>query len=84
MADPKNEDVKYFIEGDVKNQNKRTIKINPLLGFLVAGKVDMPNHSSQMKELNRGRLLFYVTFDGGYAYLNIESLIQNLALNEIL
>ncbi len=82
LTDPENEDVKYFIEGDVKNQNKSTIKINPELGFLVAGKVDMPNHSSQMKELNRGRLLFYVTFDGGYAYLDVDSLLKNLELNK--
>jgi type II restriction enzyme len=82
LADPANEDVKYFLESDVKNQNKTTIKINPQLGFLVAGKVDMPKHFSQMKELNRGRLLFYVTFEGGYAYLDIDSLLTNLNLKK--
>jgi hypothetical protein len=80
ISDPANEDRKYFLEGDVKNQNKITIKINPTDGFLVAGRVDMPQHRSEMKELNRGRLLFYVTFDGGVAYLDLDSLIRNLNL----
>lgn len=80
ISDPANEDKKYFLEGDVKNQNKIVIKINPTDGFLVAGKVDMPEHQSKMKELNRGRLLFYVTFSGGIAYLNIDNLLLNLGL----
>lgn len=33
LSDPMNNGVKYFIEADVKNQNKSTIKINPTLGF---------------------------------------------------
>ena len=82
ISDPANEDRKYFLEGDVKNQNKITIKINPMDGFLVAGSVDMPQHTSQMKELNRGRLLFYVTFNGGVAYLDLDSLIKNLKLRD--
>ena len=30
----------------------------------------MPNHQSAMKELDRGRLLFYVTFQNGRGYLD--------------
>ncbi len=30
----------------------------------------MPEHKSAMKELDRGRLLFYVTFEGGKGYLD--------------
>jgi AccI restriction endonuclease len=31
-------------------------------------------HESVRKEMERGRLLFYVTFKGGTAYLDIENL----------
>jgi len=78
IANPENEDVKYFLESDVKNQNKTTIKINPEIGFPVATNTEMPKHISELKELNRGRLLFYVTFRGGVSVLNEESILLNL------
>lgn len=40
----------------------------------IASKVDEPLHESVRKEMDRGRLLFYVTFKGSTAYLNIENL----------
>jgi len=40
------------------------------MGKEVLGKIDMPNHKSAMKELDRGRLLFYVFFEGGKGYLD--------------
>lgn len=72
VANPELEDEKYFIEQDVKNQKKVTIKIPSLDGICLAGAVTEPNHHSVRKELNMGRLLFYVKFDGGEAFLDKE------------
>jgi len=60
------------VEQDVKNQQKTTLKINIQLGKEVLGKIDMPDHKSELRELDRGRLLFYVTFSGGKGYLDPE------------
>lgn len=62
----------YFIESDVKNQNKTTIKIKADKGNNVLSKVTLPNHKSKMKELGRGRLLFYVTFENSVVTINQE------------
>jgi len=78
ISKPENEGVKYFLESDVKNQNKTTIKINPEIGFPVATNIEMPEHISELKELNRGRLLFYVTFRGGVSALDENSILVNL------
>ncbi|NJL77117.1 MAG: AccI family restriction endonuclease [Saprospiraceae bacterium] len=81
ISDSSNEGQKFFVEGgDVKNQNKTTIKINSKVGKEIAYKVDFPNHKSQVKELDRGRLLFHVTFEGGTAYLNVTNLFDLLNL----
>ena len=69
-ADSEKEDVNFSIEKDIKNQRKTTIKINIQVGQEIIGKIDMPKHKSTMKELERGRLLFYVTFRGGHGYLD--------------
>ena len=77
VSNPDWEDEKYFIEQDTKNQNKTTIKIPSQDGICLAEKVIEPSHHSVRKELNKGRLLFYVKFDGGEACLstqNFESL----------
>ncbi|MCL4548702.1 MAG: AccI family restriction endonuclease [Bacteroidetes bacterium] len=77
-----NEGVHFFVEsGDAKNQNKATIKINAKTGQEIAHKVDMPEHFSQMKELERGRLLFHVSFRGGEAYLNVTNLLELLNID---
>jgi type II restriction enzyme len=76
------EGVDYFIERDTKNQNKTTIKINSKLGFEVAYKIDMPKHKSKMRELARGRLLFYIIFNGGKAYLDIKNLLKLLDIDK--
>lgn len=73
VACPELEDEKYFIEQDAKNQNKTTIKIPSQDGICLAGAVTEPNHHSVRKELNKGRLLFYVKFDGGEAFLDKEN-----------
>lgn len=70
VASPDLEDDKYFIEQDTKNQNKTTIKIPSQDGTCLAQAVTEPNHHSVRKELNKGRLLFYVKFDGGEAFLD--------------
>lgn len=70
VSNPDLEDEKYFIEQDTKNQNKTTIKIPSQEGICLAERVIEPNHHSVRKELNKGRLLFYVKFDGGEACLN--------------
>lgn len=68
----------FSIERDVKNQGKTTIKINIRVGKEVLGKIDMPMHKSAMKELDRGRLMFYVTFEGGQGYLDNEVFIRDV------
>ena len=80
IADPVNRNRKYFIEKDEKNQQNTTIKINVKEGIEIASKVDMPSHQSDFRELDRGRLLFYVKFEGGEAYLNTENLCGLLNL----
>lgn len=82
ISNPENEEIKFFVEGDVKNQDKTAIKINAREGIEIAGKIDMPTHKSKMKEMDRGRLLFYVSFEGGFAYLNLQKLNAVLQLNE--
>lgn len=69
-SDPSKEDVVFSVEKDIKNQGKTTIKINAQVGKEILGKIDMPEHKSAMKELDRGRLLFYVTFQNGRGYLD--------------
>lgn len=73
IANPDMEDEKYYIEQDTKNQNKTTIKIPSQDGICLAQAVTEPNHHSVRKELNKGRLLFYVKFDGGEAILDKQS-----------
>ncbi|HIZ25547.1 AccI family restriction endonuclease [Barnesiella sp. An55] len=74
ISDSDNEGDIFSIEQDTKNQNKTTIKIKSKVGYEIAYKVDEPSHNSVRKEMNRGRLLFYVSFQGGTAYLDLENL----------
>lgn len=69
-SDSRNEGAIFSVERDVKNQRKTTIKINIQAGKEIIGRIDMPEHRSAQKELERGRLLFYVTFRGGRGYLD--------------
>jgi hypothetical protein len=64
----------YEISKDIKNQNKTTIKINTRKTEQVAYKIEEPEHSSVRREMCRGRLLFYVTFDKGTAFLDVGKL----------
>lgn len=78
VSNDDNEGNKFSIERDVKNQGKTTIKINVQVGKEILGKIDMPEHKSAMKELNRGRLLFYVTFEGGKGYLDKDIFMRDI------
>ena len=78
VCDANNEGKSFSIERDVKNQGKTTIKVNVQVGKEILGRIDMPVHSSAMKELERGRLLFYVTFDGGKGYLDNEVFMRDI------
>jgi len=78
VSNDNNDGNNFSIERDVKNQGKTTIKINVQIGKEVLGRIDMPEHKSAMKELDRGRLLFYVTFEGGKGYLDSEIFIRDV------
>ncbi len=82
ISDSDNEGVIFSVEKDVQNQNKTTIKINSKTGYPIASKVDEPTHESIRKEMDRGRLLFYVTFKGGTAYLDLDKLRTVLGIEE--
>lgn len=82
ITNPKNEGAKFSIERDVKNQGKTTVKVNVQVGSELLGRIDMPEHRSQLKELDRGRLLFYVTFHGGQGYLDPAVFAQAILENE--
>jgi type II restriction enzyme len=73
ISSPEQEGEVYSIESDVKNQNKTTIKIPSQDGVCLAQAVTEPDHHSVRKELNKGRLLFYVKFDGGEAFLDKQT-----------
>jgi type II restriction enzyme len=80
ISDSHNEGIIFSVETDTKNQNKTTIKINSRSGTPIASKVEEPIHESVRKEMDRGRLLFYVTFKGGAAYLDVDNLIDILGI----
>ena len=74
ITEPEKEGEYYEISEDIKNQNKTTIKINTRKTTQVAYKIEEPEHKSVRREMGRGRLLFYVSFDKGTAFLDIENL----------
>ena len=53
-------------------------KINVKIGGEVIGRIDMPDHASEMKELDRGSLLFYVKFEGGKGYLDKKVFLKDV------
>ncbi len=70
ISNPDLEGKEYFIESDVKNQNKTTIKIHANNQSNILTRIDIPRHHSVMKELGRGRLLFYVKFEDSVSIIN--------------
>ena len=75
-----NEGKKFEIGGDPKNQNKKTIKVYTTEAMCIASRVDEPQHFSDRREMAQGRLLFYVKFEGGTAYLDTEQFKKLLNL----
>ena len=73
---------KNELSQDIKNQNKTTVKINTRNTNQVAYKVLEPEHKSVRREMGRGRLLFYVSFEKGTAYLDIDSLKELLNITD--
>lgn len=82
ISNPENEGAIFSVESDTKNQNKTTIKIKSKTGTEIAYRVDEPEHRSVRKEMGRGRLLFYVSFNGGTAYLDIDNLKNLLNIKD--
>lgn len=82
LTDSEKEGEHYEISKDIKNQNKTTIKINTRNTNQVAYKIIEPIHKSVRKEMGRGRLLFYVSFEKGVAYLDIDSLKDLLNITD--
>ena len=70
IGNPDLEGKDYFVESDIKNQNKTTIKIHANKEANILEKVYLPEHFSDMKELGRGRLLFYVKFKNSVSIIN--------------
>ncbi len=82
LTDPEKEGDYYEISQDIKNQNKTTVKINTRNTSQVAYKIIEPKHKSVRREMGRGRLLFYVSFEKGTAYLDIDSLMSLLNITD--
>lgn len=77
ISNPDLEGVDYFLESDIKNQNKTIIKICAKNEENILTKIHLPQHYSEMKEFCRGRLLFYVKFNDSVSVINEEG-FQNL------
>lgn len=73
VTKPENEGTVYRIGKDVKNQNKKTIKITSTYTTLLADRIDEPSYEAARKEMEKGGLLFYIKFRGGTAFIDIES-----------
>lgn len=82
ISDSNNEGVNFSVEKNKKNQDKPTVHIYSSSSEIIASKVDEPTHESIRKEMDRGRLLFYVTFKGGTAYLDLDNLRTILGIEE--
>lgn len=82
LTEPEKEGEHYEISKDIKNQNKTTIKINTRNTNQVAYKILEPEHKSVRREMGRGRLLFYVSFEKGTAYLDVDNLKSLLNITD--
>jgi len=78
INEPANRNVLFTLEKNAKNQFKSTIHIDVNQGVLLAKDIIPPEHTSEVKELSRGRLLYYVKFKGGKATFNTEKFLAEL------
>jgi hypothetical protein len=83
VSDSKARNKTFTVERNAKNQFKSTIHIDIARGLCLAEKTEMPEHKSEIKKLISGRLLFYVTFRGGYAQIDLTSLMKVLDLEAL-
>ena len=70
----------FTVERNARNQFKSTIHIDIDMGTCIGEKIEMPEHRSEVKKLVSGRLLFYVTFQGGYTQIDLTNLMKVLNL----
>ena len=80
ISNKENEDKLFTIEENAKNQFKSTIHISVEEGICLTEGMEMPQHFSSFKELDRGRLLFYVKFKEGTAKFKIQEFLSKLKL----
>jgi len=80
ISKSENKNKLFTIEKHDKNQFKQTIHVRLDQGVQVAQITTIPTHTSDMKQLSKGRLLFYVKFENGEARLCIENLLRLLNL----
>lgn len=80
-SNPKLRKKEYFIEKDSRNQKKTTVKIDIAKGKKIID-AEIPKHKSIMKELERGRLLFYIKFEDGVGKLDVEKFKSEVLSNE--
>jgi hypothetical protein len=78
IIEPANKNILFTLEKNAKNQFKSTIHININQGALLAQDIAPPEHMSDVKELSRGRLLYYVKFKGGKATFNTKEFLTEL------
>lgn len=81
IGNPDLKDKEYSIESDVKNQGKLTIKIAAAKESNILEEIELPEYYSEMKELNRGRLLFYVKFKDSASVLNKDEFEKLLGIS---
>ena len=68
-----------YSQWNATSRIRATINMNIKVGREVIRRIDMPKHQSAVKEQQRGRLLFYVTFRRGKGYLDPEVFSQEVA-----
>ncbi len=78
ITDPSNKNKLYTLERNAKNQFKSTIHIDVNQGVLLSEYISPPKHYSEVKELARGRLLYYVKFKGGDAKFDVKKFLEEL------
>lgn len=78
ITEPANKNVLFTLEKNAKNQFKSTIHIDVNQGALLAKDIIPPEHISEVKELSRGRLLYYVKFKGGKAVFDVKRFLTEL------
>ncbi|MCX7995997.1 MAG: AccI family restriction endonuclease [candidate division WOR-3 bacterium] len=78
ITEPTNKNVLFTLEKNAKNQFKSTIHIDVNQGVLLAKDIIPPEHMSEVKELSRGRLLYYVKFKGGKAAFDAKKFLAEL------